>query len=96
VRSRCPCSYFEVIEKAWLGEYFIHKLGNGVELEIYKGPILGKTSKDTITASNAITDEPSIYIHGFGRVRIEDTVPITKSEPERLTKAPKEFDAMLN
>lgn len=85
----------EVIEKAWLGEYSIHGLGHGVEPEVHEGPNLGKTSKDTIIANNVVTDETSIYIHGFGGVRIEDTVLVIKSEPERLTKAPKVLDAML-
>lgn len=85
----------EVIEKAELGEYFIHGLGHGVELEVHEGPNLGKTSKDTLTTGDVVTDEPVIYINGFGGVRIKDTALVTKSEPERLTKAPKVLDAML-
>jgi Xaa-Pro aminopeptidase len=83
-----------VIEKAGYGDYFIHGLGHGVGLEVHEGPSLGKTSKDVLAAGNVVTDEPGIYIHGFGGVRIEDTVLVTKSDPERLTKTPKELDAM--
>lgn len=56
----------EVIEKAWLGECSIHGLGHGVEPEVHEGPNLSKTSKDTLTTGNVVTDEPVIYINGFG------------------------------
>ncbi len=84
-----------VIEKAGFGEYFIHGLGHGVGLEVHEGPSLGKTSKDTLRAGNVVTNEPGIYIHGYGGVRIEDTVLVTGSEPERLTKTPKDLDSMI-
>jgi len=84
----------EVIEKAGYGEYFFHGLGHGVGLEVHEGPSLDKTSKDVLVANNVVTNEPGIYIHGYGGVRIEDTVLVTRSDPERLTKTPKDLDAM--
>jgi Xaa-Pro dipeptidase len=80
---------------AGFGEYFIHGLGHGVGLEVHEGPSLGKTSKDTLRAGNVVTNEPGIYIRGYGGVRIEDTVLVTRSEPERLTKTPKDIDSMI-
>jgi len=38
-----------------------------------------------------VSDEPGIYIPGFGGVRIEDTVNVLKNEAERLTKSPYEL-----
>ena len=38
-----------------------------------------------------ITDEPGIYIPGWGGIRIEDTVLITHDGAEPLAHAPKEF-----
>ena len=38
-----------------------------------------------------ITDEPGVYIPGWGGIRIEDTVLITADGAEALTHAPKEF-----
>jgi len=84
-----------VIEKAGYGKYFIHGLGHGVGLEVHEGPSLGETSEDTLSVGNVVTNEPGIYIHGYGGVRIEDTLLVTDSEPERLTKTPKDLDAMM-
>ena len=38
-----------------------------------------------------ITDEPGVYIPGWGGIRIEDTVLVTPDGAEVLTRAPKEF-----
>jgi Xaa-Pro aminopeptidase len=35
-----------------------------------------------------VTDEPGVYIVGYGGVRVEDTVLVKKEGAERLTKAP--------
>jgi Xaa-Pro aminopeptidase len=46
---------------------------------------LNPTSKDVLKAGNVVTDEPGIYIVGFGGFRIEDTVLVRKGKAERLT-----------
>jgi len=83
-----------VIGEAQYGEYFIHGLGHGVGLEVHEGPSLGKTSKDILEIGNVVTNEPGIYIPGYGGVRIEDTVLVTDSDPVCLTTTSKDLDAM--
>lgn len=83
-----------IIGEAQYGEYFIHGLGHGVGLEVHEGPSLGKTSTDILEIGNVVTNEPGIYIPGYGGVRIEDTVLVTSSDPVCLTKTPKDLDAM--
>jgi Xaa-Pro aminopeptidase len=84
----------EIIEKAGYGEDFIHSLGHGVGLEVHEPPSLSKRSKDTLVAGNVVSNEPGIYLKDFGGVRIEDTVLVTPSSPERFTKFDKELEAV--
>jgi len=77
-----------VIVDAGFGEYFVHRLGHGVGLEVHEPPSMGATSKEKLTAGYVVTDEPGIYIPGYGGVRIEDTVLITRDGAERLTVGP--------
>lgn len=74
------------IEKAGYGKYFVHGLGHGVGLEVHEQPVLNPTSKDVLKAGNVVTDEPGVYIVGYGGFRIEDTVLVRKGHAERLTK----------
>ena len=77
-----------VIEEAGFGEFFVHNLGHGVGLEVHEAPILSPDSKDVLDAGNVVTVEPGIYMPGFGGVRIEDTVLVTRDGAEKLTIAP--------
>ncbi|MFB3887910.1 MAG: M24 family metallopeptidase [Candidatus Bathyarchaeia archaeon] len=74
-----------VISKAGYGDYFVHRLGHGVGLEVHEPPSMGPTSQGTLAAGNVVTNEPGVYLVGYGGVRIEDTVLVAKDEPEKLT-----------
>lgn len=75
-----------IIDKAKYSKYFVHGLGHGIGLEVHEQPSLSPTSKDVLKTGNVVTDEPGIYIVGFGGFRIEDTVLVRKAKAERLTQ----------
>jgi Xaa-Pro dipeptidase len=78
----------KIIEDAGYGEYFVHGLGHGVGLEVHEPPTLSSSSKETLAVGNVVTDEPGIYLVGYGGVRIEDTVLVQKNGAEKFTNGP--------
>ncbi len=79
-----------LVEKE-LNQYFGHGLGHSLGLEIHEEPRLSKAGTTVLQENMLVTDEPGVYIPGWGGIRIEDTVLITRDGAEPLTHAPKEF-----
>jgi Xaa-Pro aminopeptidase len=85
----------DVIEKSGYGAEFIHSLGHGIGLEIHEPPSISQRSVETLEDGNIISDEPGIYLHGFGGVRIEDTILVTTKNPIKLTRYPRNLDEVV-
>jgi Xaa-Pro aminopeptidase len=79
----------DAIAAAGYGEFFGHGLGHGIGLEVHERPTLSPRSEDTLAPGMVVTVEPGIYLPGYGGVRIEDDVLITKDGHEILTEFPK-------
>jgi Xaa-Pro aminopeptidase len=78
----------QVIDTAGFGKFFGHGLGHGIGLEIHEGPRLAPTSTDVLQPGMVVTVEPGIYLPGFGGVRLEDDVLITRDGCEVLSTIP--------
>ena len=78
-----------VIAHAGYEENFGHGLGHGVGLADHEEPRLGPSSSSILAEGMVFTIEPSIYISGWGGVRIEDMVVLEEGKARPLTKAKK-------
>ena len=84
-----------VIGAAGMGRRFNHGIGHGFGLEIHESPRLSGKSTATLKPGMVVTVEPGVYIPGWGGIRIEDDLLVTRDGHEVLTSLPKEFEEMV-
>ncbi|WP_051541233.1 M24 family metallopeptidase [Caldalkalibacillus mannanilyticus] len=85
----------QIIADEGYGEYFIHRLGHGLGLEIHESPSIHGLNNERISEGMVFTIEPGIYVPGLGGVRIEDAVFIEASKAISLTQFPTSVDEMV-
>lgn len=85
----------KVIEKAGFGPKFTHSLGHGIGLEVHEAPRMASSEKAELKAGMVVTVEPGIYLPGWGGVRLEDDVLVTKTGCEVLSHLPKALEDSL-
>lgn len=84
-----------VIAKAGFGRYFGHGLGHGLGLAVHEAPRLAANSQAVLKPGMVVTVEPGIYLLGWGGVRIEDDVLVTRGGHEVLTHVPKRLEEAI-
>jgi len=82
----------KVIEDQGYGRKFSHSLGHGIGLRIHEGPWLRSNQDKPLKAGMVVTVEPGIYVPGFGGVRIEDDVLVTRDGCQVLSSTPKQWE----
>lgn len=83
-----------IIHEAGYGEFFSHRLGHGLGIDVHEFPSLNETNDSLLQPGMVFTVEPGIYVPEIGGVRIEDDVLVTPEGCETLTRFPKELQVI--
>ncbi len=79
------------LRKAGLADFFIHRTGHGLGLEVHEAPYIVEGGKERLASGMCFTVEPGVYIKGELGVRIEDDVLIEGKRGVELTDVEKEY-----
>lgn len=80
-----------VIDDAGYGEFFTHRLGHGIGLEVHEPPYLVRGNSKELQPGMCHSIEPGIYLEGKFGIRIEELVCIRENGLELLTFMPRDL-----
>ena len=80
-----------VIEEAGYGEWFIHRTGHGIGLEVHEHPYLVEGNDLPLEKGMTFSIEPGIYLPGRLGVRIEDIAACSEDGSDQLNQASRDL-----
>jgi Xaa-Pro aminopeptidase len=83
-----------IIADAGFGEYFIHRTGHGIGLDVHEDPYIVAGNTLPLEAGMAFSIEPGIYQPGRWGARIEDIVVVTEDGVDPLNRRPHELTVL--
>jgi Xaa-Pro aminopeptidase len=84
----------EIISAAGYGDYFIHRVGHGLGLDVHEEPYFVHGNELPLQPGMVFSDEPGVYLPGRFGVRTEDTLLCTVDGAERLNRTPHQLVVM--
>ncbi|MEV6443817.1 Xaa-Pro peptidase family protein [Amycolatopsis sp. NPDC051716] len=81
----------DVIAEAGFGEYFIHRTGHGIGLDVHEEPYIIAGNALPLEPGMAFSVEPGIYQPGRWGARIEDIVIVTEDGVASVNNQPHEL-----
>lgn len=82
------------ITDAGFGEFFIHRTGHGIGLEVHEEPYIVGGNETVLAAGMTFSVEPGIYLPGRWGARIEDIVVVDGDSARRLNHRPRELTVL--
>lgn len=74
-----------VLAEAGYGDYFIHRTGHGIGLDIHEPPWIMEGNEQLLAQGMTFSVEPGVYLPGQFGIRIEDIVAVTDTGCQTLT-----------
>lgn len=81
----------QVIEAAGYGQYFTHRTGHSIGIEVHEPGDVGGFNENLIQVGNVFSIEPGIYLPGELGVRIEDLVIVTEEGCKVINQVTKDL-----
>ena len=81
-----------VITEAGYGEFFVHRTGHGLGIDIHEPPYITATSEVVLDEGMVFSIEPGIYLQGRFGVRLEEIVILRSDGPEILSELTRELN----
>jgi Xaa-Pro dipeptidase len=78
----------QIIADAGFGDYFIHRTGHGIGLDVHEEPYIVAGNSVPLAPGMAFSVEPGIYLPGRWGARIEDIVVVTDHGVASLNNQP--------
>ena len=75
-----------VIAEAGYGEFFVHRTGHGLGIDIHEPPYITATSEVVLDEGMVFSIEPGIYLQRRFGVRLEEIVILRNDGPEILSE----------
>lgn len=85
----------DVIDKAGLKKYVVHRTGHGIGIGVHEEPSLRFDNDLKLEAGMVFCIEPGIYIPGVGGFRHSDTVVLTENETVLITEYPNDIESLI-
>lgn len=80
----------DVIDAAGYGEFFVHRTGHGLGIDVHEPPYITATSETILEEGMVFSIEPGIYLPGRFGIRLEDIVIMRADGPEILSELPRD------
>jgi len=81
-----------VITEAGYGEFFVHRTGHGLGIDIHEPPYITATSEVVLDEGMVFSIEPGIYLQGRFGVRLEEIVILRADGPEILSELSRDLN----